>query len=41
LPEGRFRLRAHGPRGESGEAEIDVEGGAASEDMVIALRRQA
>lgn len=37
LPEGRFRLRAHGPRGEIGEAEVGVEGGAALGDLVIGL----
>jgi len=39
LPEGRFRLRAHGPRGEVGEAEIEC--GAAPGDLVICLRGNA
>jgi hypothetical protein len=41
LPEGRFRLRAHGAPGEVGEAEVEVEGGAAGVDLVIGLRRNA
>jgi hypothetical protein len=39
LPEGRFRLRAHAAAGEVGEAE--VEGGAAGEELVIGLGRDA
>jgi hypothetical protein len=37
LPQGRFRLRAHGPRGEVGEAEVGVEDGVAVADLVIGL----
>jgi hypothetical protein len=37
LPQGRFRLRAHGPRGEIGEAVVGVEGDAAVGDLVIGL----
>jgi hypothetical protein len=37
LPQGRFCLRAHGPRGEIGEAEVGVEGDAAVGDLVISL----
>jgi hypothetical protein len=37
LPQGRFRLRAHGPRGEVGEAEIGVEDGVAVADLMIGL----
>jgi hypothetical protein len=38
LPEGRFRLRAHGPRGEVGEGDVELKGGAAGVDLVIGLR---
>jgi hypothetical protein len=37
LPQGRFRLRAHGPRGEVGEAEVGVEDGVAAAYLVIGL----
>jgi Carboxypeptidase regulatory-like domain len=41
LPEGRFRLRAHGPRGEVGEAEIECGAAPGDLDLVIGLRRNA
>src|SRR4029077_14611227 len=37
LPQGRFRLRAHGPGGEVGEAEVGVEDGVAVAYLVIGL----